>query len=144
MKLNIFHVLICHLFILFGEVLFNIFAHALIRLFVSLLLSFEISLHILGASCSVGHVIWKYFPVCNLSLLSLNRVFYKALLSCSVMSDNLHLHGLQHSRLLCPLLSPESLLKLISIQSVISSSPSPSAFSRSQHQGLFQWVGSSH
>ena len=43
-----------------------------------------------------------------------------------------------------------SLLKLISIESVmpfnylILSSPSPSAFNLSQHQGLFQWVSFSH
>ena len=44
-----------------------------------------------------------------------------------------------------------SLLKLISIQSVDGiqpshplSSPSPPTFSLSQHQGLFQWVSSSH
>ena len=43
-----------------------------------------------------------------------------------------------------------SLLKLMSIESVMASpshplsSPSPPAFSLSQHQGLFQWVSSSH
>ena len=44
-----------------------------------------------------------------------------------------------------------SLLKLMSIESVMPSnqshplsSPSPSALSLSQHQGLFQWVGSLH
>ena len=43
-----------------------------------------------------------------------------------------------------------SLLKLMSIESVMPSnhltlsSPSPPAFSLSQHQGLFQWVSSSH
>ena len=44
----------------------------------------------------------------------------------------------------------QSLLKLISIESVmpsnhlILSSPSPPAFSLSQHQGFFQWISSSH
>ena len=45
----------------------------------------------------------------------------------------------------------QNLLKLKSIESVILSyhlilclSPSPSAFNLSQHQGLFQWVSSSH
>ena len=45
----------------------------------------------------------------------------------------------------------QSLLKLISIKLVMPSnpfhpllSPSPSAFNLSQHQGLFQWVSSSH
>ena len=41
-----------------------------------------------------------------------------------------------------------SLLKLMSIELVIPShprsSPSPPAFDLSQHQGLFQWLGSSH
>ena len=44
----------------------------------------------------------------------------------------------------------QSLLKLMFIHSVMSSnhlilsSPSPSAFNLSQHQGLFQWIGSFH
>ena len=42
----------------------------------------------------------------------------------------------------------QSLLKLMSIKSVMSShpllSPSPPAFNLCQHQGLFQWVSSSH
>ena len=44
----------------------------------------------------------------------------------------------------------QSLLKLMSIESVMSSShlilssPSPPALNPSQHQGLFQWVNSSH
>ena len=48
------------------------------------------------------------------------------------------------------IINSQSLLKLISIESVTSSnhlilsSPSPSAFNLSQHQGLFQWVSSSH
>ena len=40
--------------------------------------------------------------------------------SRSVVSDSLQLHGLQHTRLPCPSLSP-SLLKLISIESVMPS-----------------------
>ena len=51
-----------------------------------------------------------------------------------------------------PFAIPWSLLKLMSIESVgdailpshPQSSPSPFAFSLSQHQGLFQWVGSLH
>ena len=44
----------------------------------------------------------------------------------------------------------QSLLRFMSIESVMLSnhlilwSPSPPAFNLSQHQGLFQWVGSSH
>ena len=42
--------------------------------------------------------------------------------SCQVMSDSLQLHGLQHTRLPCPLPSPGVLPKLMSIELVISSS----------------------
>ena len=45
--------------------------------------------------------------------------------SCLAVSDSLPPHGLQHAMLLCPF-------------------PSPPALSFSQHQDLFQWVGSSH
>ena len=52
----------------------------------------------------------------------------------------------------CPSLISQSLLKLMSIESVMTtiqpshplSSPSPPAFSLSQHQGLFQWISSLH
>ena len=49
-----------------------------------------------------------------------------------------------------PITNSQSLLKLMSIKLVIPSnhlilsSPSPPAFNISQHQGLFQWVSSSH
>ena len=45
------------------------------------------------------------------------------LFSCSVMSDSLQPHGLQHARLPCPSLSPlsPSLLKRMSIESVMPS-----------------------
>ena len=61
------------------------------------------------------------------------------------------LHGLQHARLPC--LSPTPRACSNSYVSRVSdairsshplSSPSPPAFSLSQHQGLFQWVSSSH
>ena len=60
-------------------------------------------------------------------------------------------HELQHSRLPCPSLSVSwSLLQVMSIESVMPSKhlilccPFSSCLSFSQHQGLFQWVGSSH
>ena len=63
--------------------------------------------------------------------------------SHSVVSNSLQPHGLQHARLQS-ITSSRSLLKLMSIKSVMPSnhlilchSPSPSAFSLSQHQGLF-------
>ena len=59
--------------------------------------------------------------------------------NCSVMSHSLWPHGLQPTR------PPWSLLKLMSIESVMPSQlshplsfPSPPAFNLSQHQGLFQ------
>ena len=68
------------------------------------------------------------------------------LFSRLAVSDSLWPHGLQHSRLPCPSLSPGvcSNSRPLSrwcyatfVSSVTSSSP---AFNLSQHQGLFQWV----
>ena len=70
--------------------------------------------------------------------------------SASIMSDSLWPHGLQHTWLPCLSLSPGvcSTSSPLSqwYHSTISSpiTPSPFAFNLSQHQGLFQWVGSSH
>ena len=66
------------------------------------------------------------------------------------MSNSLWPHGLQHVRLPCPSPTPRA-----SSNSCPShwwclqpshplSSPSPPALNPSQHQGLFQWVSSSH
>ena len=63
--------------------------------------------------------------------------------SRSVMSDSLRPHGLQHARPPCASPTPWSLLRLMSIESVmpsnhlILSSPSPPAFNLSQHHGSF-------
>ena len=71
--------------------------------------------------------------------------------SHSVVSDSLQLHELQHAR--PPCLSPTPRVhsnSCLSIESVmpsshlILSSPSPPVPNPSQHQGLFQWVNSSH
>ena len=67
--------------------------------------------------------------------------------SHSVVSDNLWPHGLQHTRPLCPLLTTQTHVHWVSdaIQpSHLLSSPSSPTFNLSQHQGLFQWVSSSH
>ena len=62
------------------------------------------------------------------------------LFSCSVVSNSLRPHGLQHARCPCPSLSPRVSLNFMSIESVmlfnhlILSSPSPPAFSLSQHR----------
>ena len=69
--------------------------------------------------------------------------------SRSVVSNSLRPHGLQHASLPCP--SPSPRVCSYSCPSswwchpAISSSVVPSpTFSLSQHQGLFQWVSSSH
>ena len=70
--------------------------------------------------------------------------------SCSVLSDSLRPHGLQHARPPCP--SPTPRVYSNSSPSswwchrTISSSvaPSPPALNLSQHQGLLKWVSSSH
>ena len=77
-------------------------------------------------------------------------ITYMLLFSHSVTSNSLQPHGLQHTRL--P--SPSSSLRACSnscawIGDAIQLShrllsPSPPAFNLSQHQGLFQWVGSAH
>ena len=72
------------------------------------------------------------------------------LFSRSVVSESLWSHGLQYARLPCPLISPGVCTNSYPLSQwchpTISSSvtPSPLALSLSQHQGLFQWVGSSH
>ena len=68
--------------------------------------------------------------------------------SCSVMSDSLWHHGLQHTR--PPYPSPTPGVYSNSVHWVSDaiqpshplSSPSPPTFSLSQHQGLFKWVSS--
>ena len=61
------------------------------------------------------------------------------------VQSTLQPHGLQHARPPCPSTNSWSLLKLMSIKLVMPakpshplSSPSPPAFSPSQHQGLFK------
>ena len=70
--------------------------------------------------------------------------------SCWVISDSLWPHGPQHARPPCP--SPTPGVYPNSCHRVANaiqpshplSSPSPPALNPSQHQGLFQWVSSSH
>ena len=72
------------------------------------------------------------------------------LFSCSVMSDSLWPHGLQHTRLPVHHQLPEPTQTHVhhvadALQpSHPLSSPSPPTFNLSQHQGLCQWVSSSH
>ena len=68
------------------------------------------------------------------------------LFSCQVVSDSLRPHGLQHTRLPRPSLSPRACSNSCPssrwCHPTISSSAShfPPALNLSQHQGLFQWV----
>ena len=65
-------------------------------------------------------------------------------LSRSVVSDSLRLHGLQHARLPC-LVQTHEYWAGDAIQSCHPlSSPSPPAFNISPNQGLFQWVSFFH
>ena len=70
--------------------------------------------------------------------------------SCQVVSKSLWSHGDRHARLPCPSLSPRLCSRSCPwsrwCHLNISSWPlfSPFTLSLSQHQGLFQWVGSSH
>ena len=70
--------------------------------------------------------------------------------SCSVMSDSLQPHGLQHARPPCPSPTPGvTQTHLHWVDDAIHpshplSSPYPPALNLSQHQGLFQWVSSLH
>ena len=70
------------------------------------------------------------------------------LFSHSIMSDTLKSHGLQPTKVPYLSLSPGVWLKLMSIELMMPSHPlspaSPPAFNLSQHQGLFQWISSSH
>ena len=66
------------------------------------------------------------------------------------MSNSSGLHGLQHAGLPCPSLSPKvysnscPLNQWCRLKISSSVTPSPPALNLSQHQGLFQWVRSSH
>ena len=70
--------------------------------------------------------------------------------SYSVVSDSLGPHGLQHARLPCPSPSPRACSNSCPLSRLcyvsISTRPPLSllALYLSQHQGLFQWVGSLH
>ena len=75
---------------------------------------------------------------------------WKLQFSCSVMSDSLWPHGMQHTGLPCPSPTPGAYSnsgpssRWCHPTSSSSVSPSPPTFNLSQHQGLSQWVSSSH
>ena len=77
-----------------------------------------------------------------------SELHLRLLFSCSVLSNSLQPHGLQHARLPCPSPSPEpAQIHVHWVSDAVQpfhplSSPSSPAFNLSQHQGLFQWVSS--
>ena len=78
------------------------------------------------------------------------EIFSSVQISLSIQSESLQPHGMQHTRIPCPSPTPRAYsnscpLSLDAVQpSHPLSSPSPPAFSLSQHQGLFKWVSSLH
>ena len=91
---------------------------------------------------------WKCYIISDSAFTSL--WLYSVPFSCSVMSDSLQPHGLQHTGLPCPSPNPRACSNSCPSSrwchptiwpSVI---PFSTAFKLSQHQGLFQWVSSSH
>ena len=83
-------------------------------------------------------------------MLILTKAQSVSQISCLGMSNSLRPHGLWHSRRPCPSPTPGAYSNSCpshydTIQSSHPlSSPSPPTFDLSQHQGLFQWVSSSH
>ena len=82
--------------------------------------------------------------------MMLNIAKYSVQFSRSVMSDSLRPHELQHVRPPCPLPTPEvTQTHVHQVSDAIQPShpllsPSPPSPNPSQHQGLFQWVNSTH
>ena len=71
------------------------------------------------------------------------------LFSHQVLSNSLRLHGLRHTTLICPPLSPRVYTNSCPLNQWCHLTISPSAtrfsaFNLSQHQDLFQWVSSYH
>ena len=93
--------------------------------------------HLLSLSTPSGSHPFKSYFFVNLCMLLL-------LFCCSLMSISLQPRGLQHARLPCPSPSPRAYSNSCPLSrgalqlSCLLSFPPPSAFSLSQHQGLFQ------
>ena len=95
-------------------------------------------------------ILWGLTWSCSWSVCSSWWLLNSVQFSHSVVSDSLWPHESQHTRPPCPSPTPRVYPNLCpSSGDVIQpshplSSPSPSAPNPSQHQGLFQWVSSSH
>ena len=92
-----------------------------------------------------------YFLLTQYFLYCMFVYFFSSVqFSCSLVSESLQPHGLQHTRLPCPSQHLEIVQTPVhwvgdAIQpSDPLSSPSPPAFNLSQHQSPFQYVSSSH
>ena len=102
----------------------------------------------LQAPLSAGFFRQEYWS--GLPFPSPKRRFSSVQFSRSVVSDSLRSHDSQHARRPCPSQTPrvysDSCPSSWWCHLAISSSvvPSPPAPNPSQHQGLFQWVNSSH
>ena len=110
----------------------------------------------------VGDAIQPSHPLLSPSRSARNLSQHQVLFQCqypgydqyqfsrSIVSCSLWPHGLQHTRLPCPLPARRSCSNSYPIVSDAIQpsrpllSPSPPAFNFSQHQGLFQWVSSLH
>ena len=83
-----------------------------------------------------------------LSLQNLYNLTHLVQFSCSVMSNSLRPHGLQHASFpVCHQLPKLAQTQVHWVGEAIQPShplPSPPAFNLSQHDGLSQWVSSSH
>ena len=103
----------------------------------------------------------SFIDICLMSnkMLTVNYIFcwtlrneYTHVVVVKLLSfvQLLQLHGLQHTRLPCPSVSPGVCLNSCPLSQwchpITSSSlpPFPPAFNLSQHQGHFQWVGTLH
>ena len=103
--------------------------------------------------CKIGYIFLKniYLFICLCQVLDVESLVGASVqFSCSVVSDSLRPHKLQHTRPPCPSPTPgvhsDSCPSSQWCHQAISSSviPFSSCPSPSQHQSLFQWVNSSH
>ena len=92
--------------------------------------------------CDMHPHAWLLHFCCMNTWIFMYLSYSSVQFSCSVMSDSLWPHGLQHARLPCPSPTPRTCSNSCPSHPLLSSSPP--AFNLPQHQGLFQWVGSSH
>ena len=140
-------IFILHLDIILGEVIWGsrtfMSSYSINRLTCCLLSAVAI-LNLLPVSESHG---WFTSSPVQWGILHLLTICHLvSQFSRSVVSDPLWPHELQHVRLPCPSPTPGAYSNSCRLNWGCHplSSPFPSVFNLSQHQGLFQWVSSSH